>query len=50
MRDIEEFDFCYNTCTYHNRYDGWCHYYNKDVSEIDECNYCKKQLTHGDVE
>ena len=39
---IVEKDFCYNQCTYRNRYDGWCHYHDEDADQIDDCEYCKK--------
>ena len=39
IKNIDEVYFCFNTCRYRNYYDGWCHYYDKDADEIDECEY-----------
>ena len=41
-KNIDELDFCYNVCTYNNRYDSWCHYYDNDADFINECEYYKK--------
>ena len=46
---IEESVFCYQKCTYNNRYDGWCHYHGTDADFVDECEYCVKML-NKDVE
>lgn len=43
IKDFDAFVFCQNVCTYHNRYDGWCHYNNCDVSEVECCKYYEKR-------
>lgn len=43
IEDYDAFVFCQNVCTYHNRYDGWCHYNNCDVAEVKNCEYYKKK-------
>lgn len=42
---IEQFDYCMNQCIHHNRYDGWCNYYYKDICEID-LTKCERVLEH----
>jgi len=44
FNNIDEFVYCMDTCHCNNRYEGWCSYYRKDLGEIDDCEYCKKQL------
>ena len=40
---VHQSNYCYFICTYHNRYDGWCHYHSKDASEVD-LTKCPKVL------
>ena len=45
MKFIDVFIFCHHICCiYRNRYNGWCHYNNCDISEVKECEYCKKEF------
>lgn len=42
---IQQFDYCTNKCELYNKYDGWCHYYEKDTCELDlsECEIIKEK-------
>ena len=42
---VQQFYYCVNKCESYNKYDGWCHYYNKDTCEIDlpECEIIKEK-------
>ena len=42
---IGQFDYCMNICIHHTRYDGWCNYYYKDLSEINisQCDIINKE-------
>lgn len=42
---VQQFDYCVNQCESYNKYDGWCHYYEKDTCEVDlsECEIIKER-------
>jgi len=49
MWSIAQMDYANNKCLHHNRYNGWCNYYDCEcVDKLEECEFAKEnEVTIG---
>lgn len=44
MYSISQLDYMVNKCLHHNRYDGWCNYYDCEcIDKLEDCIFASQK-------